>query len=267
MTCAFLLHTNAQAGEILIDDFSTGQGLDDSYNQTIVDKVVDGVGKSNQVSGGGILGGYRDIYVEEVYNGQEKTSDDPTLGISAQVSGGRFTASLADLVKGYAVVTYDGSNEVGDNWKDNVDIDGLGGEDWTGTTGFLFEAVSNDVIAPVLLIVWTDDDDGVEGNFVKHVLDFSTFGDINDEGLYDALIPVAWFSDAGIINWASVGAFQAIFNLDNTLDPASGEISVDLSLGRATAVMVPEPAALSMFGAGILMLGFMGTRRRNNKEQ
>ncbi len=260
LTCAFLLHANAQAAEILIDDFSTDQG-------PVSDLIVDGVGSSDQVSSGGgdILGGYRDIYVEEVNNGIDPTRapDDPTLGIHAQVSSGRFSATLDDLVKGFVVVTYDGMNEVGSNWDAGVATNGLMSQDWTGTTGFVFEDVSNDIVAPAQLIIWTEDN--MDGVFVKHIADFETLGNINDGGLYDSFISAAWFADAGSINWASVGAFQAIFNLDSTGNLDNSEISVDLSLSRATATQVPEPAALSMFGAGLLMLGFAGSRRRKNQ--
>ncbi|CAE6929625.1 PEP-CTERM sorting domain-containing protein [Vibrio sp. B1FLJ16] len=263
MTCAFLLHANAQASEILIDDFSTNQG-------PVSDTIVDDMGSSNQVStaGNDIVGGYRDIYVEEVENGVlnkegDALGDDPTLGIHTQVSNGRFSATLDDLVKAYAVVTYDGANEVGSNWETGVDVDGLGGEDWTGTSGFKFEDTSNDIVAPVQLIVWTDD--AMDGVFVKHILDFGTFGDVNDGGLYDAIIPIVWFDDYEDINWASVGAFQAVFNLDSTGNIDNSEISVDLSISRAVAVDIPEPAALSMFGAGVLMLGFVGYRRRKDQ--
>ncbi len=257
MSCALLLHTNVQAGEIVIDDFSTNQG-------PVSDTVVDGVGSFNQGFTAGSVGGYRDIYVEEVDNGIADADDDFSLGIHVQVSTGRFSATLDDLVKGFAVITYDGANEVGSDWETGVDVDGLGGEDWSGTTGFVFEDVSNDIFAPVQLIIWTDDN--MDGNFVKHIADFFTFGDINNGGLYDAFIDAAWFEDAGSINWASVGAFQAVFNLDSTQNLDNSEISVDLSLSRATAVQVPEPAALSMFGAGLLMLGFAGSRRRKTSE-
>ncbi len=113
MTCAFLFHANAQADEILIDDFSTTQG-------PVSDLVVDGSGSYNQANsfGGDILGSYRDIYVEEVDNGVllkdgTPVGDDSSKGIHVQVSSGRFSVTLDDLVKGYAVVTYDGVNEAG----------------------------------------------------------------------------------------------------------------------------------------------------------
>ncbi len=257
ITCAALLHVNAQAAEILIDDFSTDQG-------PVFDNVVGGGGAASQVSGGtDIVGGYRDIYVEEVDNGVDDVDDDDSLGIHVQVSNDRFSATLDDLVKGFAVVTYDGMNSAGSNWATGVDVDGLGGMDWSDTEGFLFEDTSNDIVAPVQLIIWSDDEEN--GVFVKHILDFATFGDVNDGGLYDAVIPVVWFDDYTDINWASVGAFQAIFNLDSTGDTANSEISVDLSLSRVVTTEVPEPAALSMFGAGMLMLGFMGYRRRRNQ--
>ncbi|CAE6929573.1 PEP-CTERM sorting domain-containing protein [Vibrio sp. B1FLJ16] len=259
MACGLLLHANAQADEILIDDFSTLQG-------PVSDLVVGGGGASNQISsvGGDILGGYRDIYVEEVDNGID-TGDDASLGIHVQVSNGRFSATLDDLVKGYAVITYDGANEVGSNWEGNVDTNGLGSQDWSDTAYFSFEEISNDIIAPVQLIVWTNDnEDGV--TFVKHIADLTTDGDINDGGLYDSQTSLSEFADAGSINWASVGAFQAVFNLDSTGNLDNSEISVDLSLSRAVLVTeVPEPAALSMFGAGMLMLGFVGYRRRKNQ--
>jgi hypothetical protein len=254
MACALLLHINAQATEVVIDDFSTNQG-------PISDLVVGGGGTAGQLMASGSIGEYRDIYVEEVDNDVEGVDDDTTLGIHVQVSNDRFSATLDDLVKGFAVVTYDGSNSVGESWQTGVDVDGLGGADWSGTTGFLFEDISNDIIAPVQLIVWTDDAE--DGNFVKHILDFATFGDVNNGGLYDATIPIVWFDDYAEINWASVGAFQAIFNLDSTGDLSNSEISVDLSLGRAVAV--PEPTVLSIFGAGVLMLGFVGYRRRKSQ--
>ncbi len=260
MTCALLLHTNAQADEILIDDFSTVQG-------PVSDLVVGGGGASNQISsfGGDILGNWRDIYVEEVDNGIEEVDDDFSNGIHVQVSNGRFSATLDDLVKGYAVVTYDGANEVGSDWAGNVDVNGLGSQDWSDTAYFSFEEISNDIIAPVQLIVWTNDnEDGV--TFVKHIADLTTDGDINDGGLYDSATYLDEFADAGSINWASVGAFQAVFNLDSTGNLDNSEISVDLSLSRAVLkTEIPEPAALSMFGAGLLMLGFVGTRRRKNQ--
>ncbi len=260
MTCAFLLHANAQADEILIDDFSTVQG-------PVSDLVVGGGGASNQIAsfGGDIIGSYRDIYVEEVDNGIADNDDDPTLGVHVQVSNGRFSATLDDLVKAFAVVTYDGGNEVGSDWAGNVDTNGLGSQDWSDTAYFSFEDISNDIIAPVQLIVWTNDnEDGV--TFVKHIADITTDGDINDGGLYDSITYLSEFAGTGI-NWASVGAFQAVFNLDSAGDLENSEISVDLSLSRAVLVTdIPEPAALSMFGAGILILGFVGTRRRKNSE-
>ncbi len=261
MACAVLLQANVQASEIQIDDFTTDQS-------PVVDLVVGGGGNSSQISsaGGDILGEYRDIYVEEVDNGVDviKASDDPTLGIHVQVSDGRFSATLDDLIKAYAVVTYDGQNEVGSDWETGVDTDGLGSLDWTGTTGFQFEAVSNDIVAPVQLIIWTNDSgDGV--TFVKHVMGYDTLGNIRDDGLYDAFFSINGFADVDSINWASVGAFQAVFNLDTTGDITNSKVSVDLSLTRATAVQAPEPAALSIFGAGVLMLGFAGYRRRKDQ--
>ncbi len=260
MSCALFLHTNLQAGEILIDDFSTDQA-------EVSDTTVVGGGKSSQVSSAGsdIIGGYRDIYVEEVESGIARAPEDPSLGIHAQVSSGRFSATLDDLVKGFVVVTYDGANTVGRDWQTGVDTNGLMSQDWTGTTGFVFEEVSNDIVAPVQLIIWTEDN--MDGMFVKHIADFSTLGDINETGLYNSFISAAWFNDAGSINWSSVGAFQAVFNLDSTGDIENSEISVDLSLSRAVAVQVPEPAVLSMFGAGLLMFGFAGSRRKKSEHR
>ncbi len=287
MTCALLLHANAQA-DILIDDFSTIQGpVSDTVVGPGAGVGTDGVTPNtnyNQTNsfGGDILGSYRDIYVEETDNGVAEVGDDDSLGIHAQVSGGRFSASLDNLAKGFAVVTYDGMNEVGSDWAGNVDVDGLAvggvGQDWSVPFYFLFEDVSNDLIAPVQLTVWTEDAPGI---FTAHTAEFLTAGLSGEaqEGivlknirtaddritLYDTEIYLSLFGD-GYINWASVGAFQAVFNLDNSL--SDSVLDVDLSLSRAVLpVHIPEPAALSMFGAGILMLGFMGTRRRNNKEQ
>ncbi len=264
MTCALLLHANAQAANILIDDFTTDQG-------PVEDLIVGGGGTSNDTAAAEAIGGHRDIYVQEDDNGVPEVGDDDTQGIHAQVSNGRFSASLDNLVKGFVAVTYDGDNVVGDDYT-NVDVDGLGGLDWSDTAYFLFEDVSNDLIAPITLTVWTEDEEGI---FTAHTAEFLTVGGTSEpqdgieirnvrDPLYDTLIYLSVFGD-DYINWESVGAFQAIFNMDNSA--GDSVLDVDLSLSRATLVEVPEPAALSMFGAGILMLGFVGTRRRNNKEQ
>ncbi len=265
MTCALLLHANVQAAEILIDDFTTDQG-------PVSDTVVGGGGTSSDIAAVEALGGHRDIYVEEVDNGVPEVGDDFTQGIHAQVSNGRFSASLDNLVNGFAVVTYDGANVVGDDYAGNVDVGGLGGLDWSDTAYFLFEDVSNDLIAPVTLTVWTEDEEGI---FTAHSAEFLTVGGSSEpqdgieirnvrDPLYDTVIYLSVFGDE-YINWASVGAFQAIFNMDNSA--GDSVLDVDLSLSRATLpIDIPEPAALSMFGAGMLMLGFVGTRRRKNSE-
>ncbi len=271
LTCALLLHTNAQAGEILIDDFSTGQGVEydnkGNPDYTITDYIVGSGGTSNQVSssGGDILGGYRDIYVEVNDNGVGiSAGGSPQKGVVAEVSEGDFTVSHTSKVKGVVVVTYDGENDVGNDWASGVDTDGLGGQDWTGTTGFLLDDVfSSGVIESVQFIVWTDDDNNSLTENIKHVFEFDADSETNNEGLYNDLISVVELNGYDYINWASVGAFQAIFNLAS--NPGDKD-SVDLTrIGRAVAVEVPEPAALSMFGAGMLMLGFVGSRRRKNQ--
>lgn len=260
--CALLMAgTSAFASEIqLVDDFSTSQAL-------LSDQVVDGSGDFSQVGAAGdtsILGGYRDLYIEEVASGL--FADSPTSGITAQVSGDRLTVELGSLVKAFAVVTYDGSNEVGSNFAGGVDTGGLGGMDFTGTTDFLFEDIFNDGAAPAVLKIWSDDADN--GVYVEHLVDLTSLGtsfaDPLNPTLYDRMVGVNNFSDAGSINWAKIGAFQAWFNLDSTQNTGNSILSVDLSLGRIVAV--PEPAALSMLGAGMLMLGFVGYRRKNKKQ-
>ncbi len=267
ITCALLLQANAQALEIQIDDFEVDQG-------PVTDLVSGDAGVSSDSAAAGAIGGHRDIYVQEDDNGIGEVDDDDQLGIHAQVSNGRFSASLDNLVKGFVVVTYDGDNIVGDDYAGNVDVGGLGGEDWSDTNYFLFEDVSNDLVAPITLTVWTED---TPGTFTAHSAEFLTIGGSSDPQsgliidnirtfgttiLYDTYISMGLFGDD--VNWESVGAFQAIFNMDNSA--GDSVLDVDLSLSRASLVDIPEPAALSMFGAGMLMLGFVGTRRRKNSE-
>ncbi len=268
MTCALLLHANAQAVDIQIDDFSDDQG-------PVTDLISGDAGFSDESAAAGAIGGHRDIYVQEDDNGIGEVGDDDELGIHAQVSNGRFSASLDNLVKGFVVVTYDGGNIVGDDYAGNVDVAGLGGEDWSDTNFFLFEDVSNDLIAPITLTVWTEDTPGI---FTAHSAEFLTVGGTSDPQagliinnirtfgttiLYDTYISIGLFGEG--VNWGSVGAFQAIFNMDNSA--GDSVLDVDLSLSRASLpVHIPEPAALSMFGAGMLMLGFVGSRRRKNSK-
>ncbi len=261
VACGLLFHVNAQATDILIDDFSTAQ--DAVSDNRWGPGEEEGASAQSEDGGESIVGGYRDIYVEET-----AYLTDDSSGVTSFVENGRFKAELGDNVKAFVAVTYDGGNDVGLDWNKTiaddgtgVDTGGLGGKDWTGTTGFLFEDVSNDAIAPVQLIVWTND---FGTGYKKHILDFFTFDPDLYPDFYDAFIPIVGFTDAGTLNWADVGAFQAIFNLDST---GGGTLrDVDLSLSRATSsVQVPEPAALSIFGAGVLMLGFVGYRRRKNQ--
>lgn len=239
-TCAFLLHTNAQAVEILIDDFSTEQALLTSDSETVA---------YSQVNGTGILGGYRDIYVETLPGSLTTTS--------ALVSSGTFAASVSALTEGYVVVTYDGANTIDDNWQGGVDTDGLGGVDFSGVQGFSFQDIYNDNTAPSYFIIWSYDVD----EYVAHILDFETLGLSNSQDdifTFDNYISVSEFENYADINWSQIGAFQAIFNLNSEgLGTISG---VDLALSTVTAV--PEPESLSMLGAGLLMLGFAGYRRK-----
>lgn len=61
-------------------------------------------------------------------------------------------------------------------------------------------------------------------------------------------------ADAGTIPEGQIWAFTPEFN--------PGTSSIDIVM-RWTAVAIPEPAMLGLFGAGILGLGFAGRRRRN----
>ncbi|WP_322805264.1 PEP-CTERM sorting domain-containing protein (plasmid) [Vibrio alfacsensis] len=118
----------------------------------------------------------------------------------------------------------------------------------------MFEEITNDLVAPSSLSLWTDDLDN--GNYVEHRYDFDTLG-LSPGVLYDNYFDYSLFSDFATMNLAKVGAFQGVFNLSNTGHSA---LEVDLSLGRIA--VVPEPAALSMLGAGILVRSFFGYRRR-----
>ncbi len=261
VTCALLFHANAQATDILIDDFSTAQ---DAVSDNRWDGDPLGAAAQSNYGGASIVGGYRDIYVEEV---EYDLQGDDSSGVTSFVENGRFKAELGDNVKAFVAVTYDGGNDVGLDWDKTiaddgtgVDTGGLGGKDWTGTTSFLFEDVSNDAVAPSILNIWTND---FGTGYIKHTLDFFTFDPDLYPDFYDAYIPIVGFTNAETINWADVGAFQAIFNINS--DGGGTLRDVDLSLSRATSVMVPEPAALSVFGAGVLMMGFVGYRRRKNQ--
>jgi hypothetical protein len=121
----------ALAASILIDDFGTNQRVEDEPLST---------GNASQVSGGDIIGGYRDLLVQ--------TDQGLEAGSVLVARQGQLEFNNDVSVTGRGWVTYDGSNEVGGS-AGNVATSGLGGIDFLigpeSLTGFLFEIVDVDL--------------------------------------------------------------------------------------------------------------------------
>ncbi|MBC7004149.1 PEP-CTERM sorting domain-containing protein [Photobacterium sp. BZF1] len=265
---ALIFNTNVQASSILIDNFSTAQA------ELVSDTT--GVGASSQATGAGILGDYRDIYVEKTI---DNTGADSGLITVEVITAGtdRLQVSMENLVTGFVALTYDGSNFVGDAYDAEttapgamappglgVAVDGLVagsdsglGEDFSDFDGFLFDLLSVDQDNPAIINVWTDD--ASDGNFVKHSVEVVT-SEINFPGDTE-FVSFGSFNGGGSINWERVGAIQALYNV--SFDNVNAVAEAQLTLTKIA--VVPEPTVLTMFGAGILALGFAGYRRKEQE--
>ena len=129
------------AQSITIDDFSTNQpALTLAYPPA-------GTSASSSASGGGILGGERDVQIN-------LTGGTIPGTISAGVSGGLFTYSQDATITGNGLVQWDGADG-----SPALNVTGLGGIDLTvgGTQdGLLLNVFFDDVVTPVVITVYTD---------------------------------------------------------------------------------------------------------------
>jgi hypothetical protein len=221
----------ALAASILIDDFGTNQRVEDEPLST---------GNASQVSGGDIIGGYRDLLVQ--------TDQGLEAGSVLVARQGQLEFNNDVSVTGRGWVTYDGSNEVGGS-AGNVATSGLGGIDFLigpeSLTGFLFEIVDVDLPGFYIEIQAWDTFGGS-----------STFAETLPAGGGNPFVAFTQF--VGNVNWSSIGALQFFAQTG----PNSDVPALDGAIGRISVEVIPLPASALLLLGGMGGLGALRLRKK-----
>ncbi len=221
------------SGSITCDSFSTSSNCNITHDP----------GPGIQVIGAGILGGYRDLYVN---TGQ--VSGSGTRGISAFIdtSSGALIINNDSAVAGTAVVVWDGAHAItADPRIDaNIATSGLGGVDFTlspGSYGVLLDIPSIDLNVNATLDLW--DTSGQKASVTYSNLSTGsvvfTFAD--------------FLNNNALLNLNQIGAIRL-----TVTGPAAWDGEFKL-IGVTTT---PEPATLTLFGLGLLGLRSVFRRQK-----
>ncbi len=233
---------DARAAVVLtIDDFSTDQlqqvtgasGCDTFDPACTVVKNPD-----TQASGTGILGGYRDVFIEKT--GPSGT----TVAIGPGILGGNDWMAVSNdaLTTSDVVVIWDGANPISADPRidANIDTAGLGGIDFTptpGSHGILMEVIAIDLDVTATLSLWDTDGDLASVSYTftaseNHTFQFSDF--LADNALLD-------LDRIGAVRLWLTGpeAWDGVFDLVGVVnDPPTP---------------VPAPMPVALLGFGLLM--------------
>jgi hypothetical protein len=253
---AVMLSLGANAA--IIDLFTTDQA-------TITDNDgVAGGGSTSSVVGADILGGERDLIIDQI---AQDGPTDPSIESSIGVAVGRLAFSNDTGAMGVGEVQWDGADGSG-----ALDPTGLGGYDLTagGTlNAFLIETISSDANWNFEVWAYTDATNYTQVSFAANEVPSGT-------GPVLSAIPFAAFTDlcgvallpsgindvncVGTLDLTSLGALRLILNTGFNGSPSAFDI--DLRLGSITTV--PEPGVLALMGMGLMAAGF-ATRRRKSQ--
>jgi hypothetical protein len=253
---AATLAVGAQA--MLIDDFSVDQAL--------IQDIVTGPPGQWAIQAGpsaSIIGGYRDLFVIETLG------PNPNLGIQMDVFGGVLSFSSAATEAGAGIIRWDGlaSNTTATDLAGaitSIDHTGLGGLDLASAgLGFLIHVLSSDAGFPFTLQAFTN------------AYRWSVATDTALAGPNIYFVPFGAFAPMGSlggVDWANIGALQAIINyglIPNPNYPGEGQPEKIFGAGNVTDVdltitlarVVPEPASIALVGMALLAAGVASRRR------
>lgn len=225
----------ATAASLLIDDFTTAQEV--GFTPSGI------VPQSSQVNGPGILGGYRDMWVNTI-------GPNTTLGTKLEAGTvfdpeGELQFSNADAVVGQGLIVYDGSNVA--TSLATINPLGLGGIDFTlGGLFTWFEFEVSSFESDLLFEAVVSDMTGGSAWYTEILPPI---------GLFSPILPLTDF--VGTVDWTDVGALA--FRVTAQGPGYDGAIkSIKIS-----AIPLPASALLLLGGLGGLAgLSAAAKRRR-----
>lgn len=236
--------SSASAGKLILDEFNTP-----NPGGAIELTGPAGDTADTTASDAGIIGGERETRLTIIDN---QGTPDTSGAIKADVNladGDALSWGNDPGVSSWFELVYDGvggakndsAKYTGDDGLPaNVDTDGLGGEDLSGYDSLFVDVATNDAAGGFEFFVSIWD---TLGNFeIFEAVNIGTTGIV--------IFPYALFPS---IDFSTVGAIAlGIRALDPEMDVTFNNFGV-----------IPEPSILVVFGAGLLMLGGLGYRRRN----
>lgn len=262
MTATAAFAVSGAASAAVIDLFN------DPATQLVT--TITALGGSNpafsEVAGSGVIGGYRDLYVETLSGGS------PSKGTTLAAGGGELNFANSPSVAGIGRVQWDGMDG-----SSALAVGGLGGIDVTLGCGslacdrFVTAVDFADFGFPYQITAYD-----MEGDW--STLTSDTLFPVNSPSVAEYLF--SWFNLAdgfqfqgglpffitsgdgvasnGLVDFDNLGALEFVINWDGS---AVGPLAVDLEIGNITT-QVPAPASMALLGLGGLLAGFSMRRRK-----
>jgi PEP-CTERM motif len=238
----------AQAGTI-VDSFSTDQSSISDAKTTLAELT----GTGSSVSGSGILGGSRDLFVVVDTLVSPVNHTTPVISnnskVTALVENGAYSFSSENDTYARGYIVWDGSSTLASandtaytateaDFLAAIDTDGLNAD--LSTSNVFVITAASDLSFDFSITIYDMDGSSQSLTFTS-------------SGAGTFYIPFAWFGSS--IDFENIGAVVVALNV------GTGTASVDLTIDNIEAV--PEPASLALVGLGLVAAGV--ARRRQTK--